>query len=140
MMSEQKQDNGSSLPNFYFQLNIGDAEVAFQELSGLTAEMGTEAVQKGGAKYSNIILKKALHAISPSDMKWVQNIIEGGLGQQLSTRNIVIKLLNSEGTALSTWSCENAYPVKWEIENPASEKNDVLIESIEFAYSQLKKL
>lgn len=139
-MSEQKQDSGSSLPNFYFQLNIGDAEVAFQELSGLTTEMGAEAIQKGGAKYNNIILKRALQPISASDMKWVQNILEGGLEQQLSTRNIVVKLLNSEGTALSTWSCENAYPVKWEIENSVSEKNGVLIESIEFAYSQLKKL
>lgn len=136
---------------FYFQVTIGNQEYAFKEVSGLTTEMETEAIQEGGVnsyihllpkrnKHNNLTLKRALHPISQTDVKWIQPILEGNFEILISTRNILVKLLNSEGTAIYTWSCENAYPVKWEIENLDSEKNSVLIESMEFAYAQLKRL
>lgn len=136
---------------FYFQVTIGNQEYAFKEVSGLTTEMETEAVQEGGVnshvhllpkkmKHNNLVLKRALHPIQQADVKWIQRILEGNFELLISTKSILVKLLDSEGTAIYTWSCQNAYPVKWEVENLDSEKNSVLIETLEFAYSQLKRL
>jgi len=51
----------------------------------------------------------------------------------------VVSLLEKEGKPIYTWSCANAYPVKWEVESLDSEKNSVLIESLEMAYTTLKR-
>jgi len=136
---------------FYFQVTLENQEYAFKEVSGLTTEMETEAIQEGGVnnyvhllpkkmKHTNLVLKRALQPIQQADVKWIKSILEGDLQLNISTKSILVKLLNHEGTAIYTWSCENAYPIKWEIENLDSEKNSVLIETLEFAYAQLKRL
>lgn len=136
---------------FYFQVTIGNYEYAFKEVSGLTAEMEIEPIREGGVnnyvhhlpksmKHNNLVLKRALHPVKQEDVKWIQRILEGNLELLLSTKNILVKLLDSNGLAIYTWSCENAYPVKWEVDNLDAEKNGVLIETMEFAYSQLKRL
>lgn len=136
---------------FYFQVTIDDYEYAFKEVSGLTAEMETEPVREGGVnnyvhhlpksiKHNNLVLKRALNPIQQKDVKWLQRILEGDFELLISTKNIMVKLLDSDGAAIYSWSCQNAYPVKWEVENLDSEKNSVLIETLEFAYSQLKRL
>lgn len=81
-----------------------------------------------------------MNPINRADVKWVHRILEGDFELRIVTINILVKLLSNEGTAIDTWSCENAHPVKWELEYLDSEKNTVLIESIEFAYTQLKRL
>ncbi len=136
---------------FYFEVTIGSQEYAFKEVSGLSTEMETETIQEGGVnnyvhllpkkmKHSNLVLKRALHPVSQEAVKWVKGILEGDFEMLISTRSILVKLLNSAGTAIYSWSCENAYPVKWQVETLDSEKNGILIETIEFAYSQLKRL
>jgi len=126
---------------FYFQVTLENQEYAFKEVSGLTTEMETEAIQEGGVnnyvhllpkkmKHTNLVLKRALQPIQQADVKWIKSILEGDLQLNISTKSILVKLLNHEGTAIYTWSCENAYPIKWEIENLDSEKNSVLIETL----------
>lgn len=136
---------------FYFQVTIGNQEYAFKEVSGLSTEMETEAIQEGGVnnyvhllpkkmKHSNLILKRALYPVSQEEVKWLKGILEGNFEVAIATRPILVKLLNSEGTAIYNWSCENAYPIKWQVETLDSEKNVILIETMEFAYSQLIRL
>lgn len=136
---------------FYFQVTIGNQEYAFKEVSGLTTEMETEKIREGGVnnfehelpkqmKHGNLILKRALSPVNQLDVKWIQQVLEGDFQLLISTKSILVKLLNNEGNTIYTWSCERAYPVKWEIEPLDSEKNSILIETIEFAYLQLKRL
>lgn len=145
-------NTGWDLPvSFYFKVKIGNDEFAFKEVSGLSAQMETESISEGGVnnfthllpkqiKHSNLVLKRALMPIKGSEVKWIQRILEGDFSLMISTRTILILLLNNEGSTIYTWTCQNAYPVKWEVESLDSEKNNILIESIEFAYSTLKRL
>ncbi|WP_199119184.1 phage tail protein [Pedobacter sp. ASV28] len=137
--------------SFYFSVKIGNEEFAFKEVSGLSAQVETESISEGGVnnfthllpkqiKHANLVLKRALVPLSSTGVKWIQRILEGDFVLLISTKTITIQLLNDQGTAIYNWSCENAYPIKWQVETLDSEKNVILIETMEFAYSQLRRL
>ena len=145
-------NTGWDLPvSFYFRVKIGNDEFAFKEVSGLSVEMQTESISEGGVnnfthllpkqiKHSNLVLKRALVPLKTSEVKWIQRILEGDLSLMVSTRTITVQLLNSEGSTIYTWTFQNAYPVKWEVGSLDSEKSNILIESLEFAYTTIKRL
>jgi len=135
---------------FYFQVKIGNEEFAFKEVSGLSTEMETEPVNEGGVnnyvhllpkqiKHGNLVLKRALMPTKRNDVVWIKKIMEGDFSVPIQTRSVVINLLESEGDPIYTWSCENAYPVKWEVDSLDSEKNSILIETLELAYTTIKR-
>lgn len=153
--------------SFYFQVEIGSDGIAFKEVGGLNSEMEVETVQEGGVneyehrlpkqiKHGNLVLKRALMPVKDNPIvTWIKSILEGGAffsGQQDPlARTIKISLLslkiikedNKEVTKkypLYVWECAQAFPVKWEAEALDAEKNSVLIESVEFVYSTLKRL
>lgn len=147
--------------SFYFQVEIGNDEIAFKEVSGLTTEMELETIQEGGVneyehrlpkqiKHGNLVLKRALMPITGNTVvKWINNVLNEGSvfnvadkGDSL-TRTIRIKLQSigkENKEVIYGWECTNAFPIKWEVETLDAEKNTVLIESLEFAYSVLKRL
>ncbi len=139
---------------FYFSVrfqgapNIG--EVAFKEVSGLSAEMETEAVADGGVndhqlllpkgtKHGNLILKRAMMPRENNFGLWVHDTREGGFSKPIQPRNVEITLLNEEGEPMYWWTCANAWPVKWSAEPFDSQKNELAVESIELAYTTLKR-
>lgn len=137
---------------FYFEVKIDKISIpiAFKEVSGLTAEMELETVQEGGVnnyehrlpkqvKHGNLILKRALQPTGNQDVEWIKHIMQGDLTQIIAPRNIQIHLMNMEKKPIASWLCAKAFPVKWEVEALDSEKNSVLIESIEFAYTTLTR-
>ncbi len=135
---------------FYFQVKIGGEEYAFKEVTGLSTEIETESVKEGGVnefthllpkqvKHGNLSLKRAMNPISSSDVSWIKEVLEGDFSVPIIPRDIVVNLLGSEGTPIYTWTCTNAYPVKWQIGNLDSQSNTILIETIEFAYTTLKR-
>jgi len=114
-------------------------------------------------KHGNLVLKRALMPITNNNVvKWISEILEKGSfynieGRELPLiRTIQITLLYVESvdiqengkvirtesctTPVYKWECTNAFPVKWEVESLDAEKSSVLIESLEFAYSTLKRL
>jgi phage tail-like protein len=160
--------------SFYFQVTIGDDEIAFKEVSGLSTEMELETIQEGGVneyehrlpkqiKHGNLVLKRALMPVSNNTtIEWIGKIMNEGSffdtkGKKFPlTRTIHVSLLSvdrkeieKDGKVISKidktipvykWECANAYPIKWEVDTLDAEKNSVLIESLEFAYSTLKRL
>lgn len=135
---------------FYFEVKIGDIECAFKEVTGLSAELETESVKEGGVneytyllpkqvKHGNLSLKRALSPLSDSELSWIKQILEGDFSVPIETRSIIVNLLGKDGTPIYTWTCANAYPVKWEIGGLDSQSNNILIETLEFAYTTLKR-
>ena len=135
---------------FYFKVIIDKVgtPLSFKEVSGLTTEMELENIQEGGAnnyeyklpknlKHGNLVLKRALQPTKNQDVLWIKHIMEGDFIQPIVPRNIQIQLMDSDGKPIYTWLCTKAYPVKWDVEPLDSEKNSILIESIEFAYQTL---
>lgn len=152
---------------FYFMVTIGKSQIAFKEVSGLSTEMELETIQEGGVneyehrlpkqvKHGNLVLKRTLMPLKDNEVvSWIRDVLEGGLcfdvtGRKLPiTRNIQVTLLSIKSQAegekdatipLYKWECINAFPVKWEVDTLDAEKNSVLIETLEFAYSGLKRI
>lgn len=136
--------------SFYFQVKIGNEEFAFKEVTGLSAEIETESVNEGGVneftyllpkqvKHANLSLKRGLNPVSSSDVSWIKEILEGDFSVPITPRDIIVNLLGQDGTPIYTWTCSKAYPVKWDIAGLDSQSNTILIETIEFAYTTLKR-
>ena len=55
----------------------------------------------------------------------------------IETRSVSVYLMDEKKNPIRGWQFESAYPVKWEVENFNSTKNEVAIEKIvlNFSYS-----
>lgn len=136
--------------SFYFQVKIANEEYAFKEVSGLSADLEVETVYEGGVnnfdyklpkqvKHGNLMLKRGLLPLKSNLITWVKKAMEGDFSQPIHPQDIVISLLDSEGKPTYTWTCQRAYPVKWNVEALDSEKNSLMIETLELAYTTLKR-
>jgi phage tail-like protein len=141
--------------SFYFQLSFsgdsGKADASFKEVSGISMETGIEEITEGGnpfihrvptaVKYSNLVLKRGLVAKNSKIADWCFNpkggVSVGGISmtETITTKTIVVHLLNEEGKPLKSWSFANAYPVKWSLSDLDSMNNEIAIETLEFTYS-----
>ena len=54
--------------------------------------------------------------------------------------NLTISLLDAGHFPLNNWSVLNAYPVKWDISALNSQKNELVIETLEMAYTNLIRM
>lgn len=136
-------------PAFYFSVEVDGGsgmDTSFQEVSGITSQIETEAYVEGGesgfvhalpkgVKHPNLVLKRGLGDASSSLVEWCQKVFEGGMASAIETRDVRVKLLNADGDPLQTWSFTNAFPVKWAIDAFNSTKNEVAIETIELSYT-----
>lgn len=135
---------------FYFQVKIANEEYAFKEVSGLSTDLEVETVYEGGVndfdhklpkqvKHGNLTLKRGLLPLESNLITWVKKVLEGDFSQPIKPQDIQISLLNSDGKPIYTWTCQRAYPVKWNVDALDSEKNNLMIESLELAYTTLKR-
>ena len=126
---------------------ITDHDVKFQDVSGLSAEVGTEELKEGGenrfthrlptrAKYNNLVLKRGMLTDSGL-IKWFVDAVENFIFKPVT---ITVKLLDGEHEPLVTWSFINAYPVKWSVNDLKATENAVVIESIELAYQYFRRI
>lgn len=139
------------LPSFSFALKISGegkgVDAAFQEVSGLSTELGTEDVVCGGENrfkfrlpttgtFSNLVLKRGIILGSEKTelITWCQTTLTGGLANAIKTKNIDLFLLNAKQDPCMQWTFQKAYPVKWAMSDLNAMENRLLIESIELAY------
>lgn len=138
--------------SFYFNLSIlenpatgSNNDAAFQEASGLSAEMGIEEVVSGGQNffkyrlpgvmtYPNLVLKRGVAFDRSPLIRWCQSTLGSGLGKPIQTKNLLLSLLDGNGQSSMSWSFTKAYPIKWAVADLNAKESNVLIETIEFAY------
>jgi phage tail-like protein len=142
----------NSFPNtaFYFQLSISDnaesVDASFQEVSGLSNETEPEETLENGdnkfqfklpkhAKYSNLVLKRGVISADSEITKWFNDTLNRNLSAKISTKNIILKLIDMNGSPIKTWSFFNAWPVNWNVAEFNSTKNKIAIETLELAYT-----
>ena len=51
----------------------------------------------------------------------------------------MVSLADAEGDPVASWSIGRAYPVKWSVGGFDAMKNEIAIETMEFAYHSLKR-
>ncbi|MGY0615937.1 phage tail protein [Vibrio sp. FJH11] len=139
------------LPAFYFNVVIGNNQddSAFQEISGLEAQIDTEDYQEGGnnliyhlpkvIKHSNLLLKRGIADSGSALVKWCQDILGAQLSKAIEPKTVSVRLLDEKGSPCRVWVLYNAYPVKWRVEGFSSTKNEVAIEEIELCYSNVSR-
>ncbi|RZN84059.1 MAG: phage tail protein [Winogradskyella sp.] len=131
---------------FYFTLSFKGEDAAFKEVSGISKEMTVEEVSGGGEnrfKYrlpsvsngQNLVLKRALMPVGSKLMNWCSSTIDQGLSKPIQTHAVSVSLLNEKGKVCKKWTFNNAYPIKYSISDLKSDSNDLVLETIELAYS-----
>lgn len=122
-----------------------DIDGSFQEVSGITSELGFEEIGEGGenrfkhqlplpAKHSNLVLKRGTITHGSDLATWCQNTVESDFGVPIVTNDITVSLMNIKGDKLMTWLFTGAWPIKWSVSNFNSMENSLAIETIEFTY------
>ncbi|SFA98914.1 conserved hypothetical phage tail region protein [Collimonas sp. OK607] len=140
---------------FYFKVVFGATQgltdTSFQEVSGMSAEIETETVVEGGenryvhtlpkgVKHPFLELKRGIAPLSSPLVVWCKSVFELGFMTPVVAQPIVVQLLDEKQLPLRVWSFANAYPVKWEVENFGSTKNEVAIEKIVLSYTYSNRL
>jgi phage tail-like protein len=141
--------NPDLLTSFYFSVRLGakssPADAAFQEVSGLSKEMGLEEVISGGenrfkfrlpahTSYPNLVLKRGVAQAESGLVEWCQATLDSGLGKPIKSQNLSVSLLDEEGQTCTSWTFVEAYPVKWQMSDLKSQESAILVETMEFAY------
>lgn len=134
---------------FHFSVSIGvlplPFDTSFQEVSGLELQMETEELVEGGenrfvhrlpkgVKQGKLSLKRGIAPLTSPLLIWCKATLEGGLTLPIQPLPVLVQLRDEQGLPRRIWICENAYPVRWEIESFNSTKNEAAIEQIELAY------
>lgn len=125
-------------------------DMAFQEVSGLEHGLETEAVVEGGenrfvhqlpkpAKRGNLVLKRGMTTYASGLLQWCKSTIEGDLAKPIKPKDITVSLLNQMRLPVAVWSVGRAYPVKWTVGGFDAMKNELAVETIEFAYHTLER-
>lgn len=127
---------------------VQDGDIRFQEVSGLSAELGVEEVVEGGenrfshrlptrAKYSNLILKRGL--LNDSRLiAWCTDGIENFVFEP-TTVNVTLLNENHEPVAES-FSFVRAWPVKWAVSDFKAQENSIVVETLELAYNYFSRI
>jgi phage tail-like protein len=138
---------------FHFRVEFGflspdGNDVRFQEVTGLSAELGIEEVVEGGenrfphrlptrAKYSNLILKRGLLTDSQL-IGWCRGAIEDF---DFKPTTVNVTLLNEDHEPLSeTYSFVRAWPVKWSVSDFKAQENAIVVETLELAYNYFTRV
>lgn len=146
-------DDGSSqsqtvwpLVKFSFQVKWDDAELIFQEVTGLSSE--TQIIEYRGGnskvfstvkmpgiqKFGNVTLKKGI--FKGDKALWDKyNTIKMNTVKRAS---ITISLLDETNAVAMTWTLTNAFPSKITVTDMKSDGNEVAIETMELAHEGLK--
>jgi len=135
---------------FYFAVKIAGiattADTSFAEADGLEAELGVTEIKEGGenrfthrlpdrATHGKLTLKRGVMIASSDLAKWCKTTIESDFSGPLTTHDINVSLLDEDGKPLLDWNFCNAWPVKWSVAGLDAKKNEIALETLEFAYS-----
>jgi phage tail-like protein len=127
-----------------------DVDAAFQEVSGLEAEMEVESVVEGGenrfvhrlpkaVKHPNLVLKRGVAPSGRGLAQWCAEVLEKDFSAPIKPRGVTVSLCDEDGDPLRTWAIAGAFPVKWSVGGFDAMKNAMAIETIELAYRTLKR-
>lgn len=125
-------------------------DMAFQEVSGLESGLETEQLVEGGEnrfvhqlpkphKQGNLKLKRGMTTAASGLVQWCKSTLENDLAKPIEPKDITVSLLNEMRAPVAVWSIGNAYPVKWTVGGFDAMKNELAVETIELAYTTLKR-
>jgi phage tail-like protein len=132
--------------NFNFVVEIdGITEAGFQEVSGLSSELGVIEYREGGenittrkypgqVKFSNISLKRGL-TDNVELYNWHKQWADGDPAAPRKNGSIVLR--NRLGGEVQRWNFFNGWPSKWTGPTLNATANEIAIETLEIVHEGL---
>ncbi len=142
----------TNLPStsFYFELLFQDEKIAFQEVSGISAELNVEEITptedhfklklSSEVKHGNLALKRGMLPSNSKFFEWCNGMLEGDLSTAVQPHDVSVALLDSSGGVLMKWTFHRAWPVKLTVSDLKSQENNLPIESIELTYNYFERV
>lgn len=134
----------------YFLGDGGDTppiDTRFQRVSGLSAKLDTSAVVEGGENlfthrlptrvgYQNLVLERGMVLGATLDREFgeAMNLF------RFTPHDVMVTLLDERGDPAAAWMFYRAYPVAWATADLTVAKEDVLIDTLELAYTRMQLL
>ena len=133
------------LVKFSFQVKWDDAELIFQEVTGLSSE--TQVIEYRGGnskvystvkmpgikKFGNITLKKGI--FKGDKALWDKyNMIAMNT---IKRSTILISLLDEANAVAMSWKLLNAFPCKMTVSDMKADANEIAVETMELAHEGL---
>lgn len=124
-----------------FSISPNRHDLHFQSVSGLSVDFEIEEYKEGGenrfvhklpgrTKYPNLVLKRGL-ILDSVVSRWCMAAFTL---RKFIPADVVVILMNDKGLPLRTWSVVHAIPVKWMISDLASDKSEIVVETLELSY------
>jgi phage tail-like protein len=120
-------------------------DIRFQKVSGLSATVETTPLKEGGqnlythklperVSYQNLVLERGVVIGSPLNLEFnaAMSLFK------FAPSNVLVTLLSDSKVPLAAWLFLKAYPVKWATGDLDASKPDVLIDTLELAYTQMQ--
>lgn len=144
-LTEQEIRTSYPLPSYNYRVEVGDATVAFSEVSGLSITYGTtvykESPTESGApgprkmimpaqiQDPTIHLKKGLvPAVSvPVLYAWIASTSTN----QIEKKDIYVRLCDEQGTPVISWKVFNAFPTKLDAPSFSASGDEAAVETMD---------
>jgi phage tail-like protein len=122
-------------------------DIRFQKVSGLSAQVDTATVEEGG---QNLYKQKLPTGISYGNLTLERGMVVGSpLNLELNatmslfkfvTSNVLVTLLGEDKLPRAAWLFLKAWPVKWSTSDLNASDAQVVIDTLELAYTRMQIL
>ena len=127
-----------------FQVGLAVEQESFMEVSGINQEFAEETIPEGGVLDR---AHKVPTAITGGDLTLKRGIIRGSLIRtwiqdaivnfNFTPINVHVSLLNELNLPVMTWSFQNVWPKKLEVDSFNSMENAIAVETLVLSYSMI---
>lgn len=129
--------------NYRFKVLINNKVVSFAKVSGLNMDIETEVLAEGGHNGSGYII--AAPAKASKTLRLQRGVLtnDNSVLKKMQpgiylNQGIVIMMLDMKGQTQIKYVAERALVTKWEVSELDAQSGQVLIDTFEVAYTQLK--
>ena len=136
----------------YFLFEVDGVEIGvFQELSGLSVEVGVEEIREGGQNgyvrkvpgrmvWPNLVFRRGLTQ-SDALLNWLNKSSGEGFaasGNKLTRATGAVTALDYNGTRLRSWEFAEVFPIRWKGPDFSVGSGEALSEELEVAHHGFK--
>jgi phage tail-like protein len=117
-------------------------DIRFKEVSGLSMartieQQGRMVTLASELPQQTLTLKRGV-INQDSPLVTEQNIESVMWGTRMLRKDLLVSMLDENDDPINSWMVNNAYLSNWSWEGVSATTNDVLIESMQFKYSELR--
>jgi phage tail-like protein len=122
-------------------------DLRFQRVSGLSASISTVSVREGGQQlythrlpdmvsYENLLLERGFMVGSPLNIEFNMAFSQ----MKFAPSNVMVTLLNDDALPIAGWMFVQAFPVRWSTADLDASRDEVLIDTLELAYTRMQAI